>query len=342
VTARRKLLLKNYQSPGDVLMLTAAVRDLHACYPGQYLTGVSTTAQSLWDNNPYVSSLKQGDPEVTVIDCHYPLIHQSDTAPYHFVWGFSDYLNNLLHLKIKPTCHRGDVHLSSDERSSRSQIHEITGEDAPFWIVAAGGKYDFTIKWWDTKRYQEVIDYFEGRIQFVQVGEAGHYHPPLRGVIDLRGNTDTRQLLRLTYHSCGVLCGVTFLMHLAAAVPVRPGRPPNRAAVVVAGGREPTQWEAYPHHQFLHTIGCLDCCKTGACWKSRTVRIGDGSEHDEPENLCVDVVAGLPRCMEMISAQDVIRRIEMYYEGHNYSYLSSKQYAATRRAVGCLVGYSKG
>ena len=338
MTARQKLLLRNYQSPGDIVMLTAAVRDLHACYPGQYLTGVSTTAQSLWDNNPYVSLVKQGDPEVTVIDCHYPLIHQSDAAPYHFVWGFSDYLNYVLDLEIKPTCHRGDIHLSEDERSGLSQVHEITGEDTPFWIVAAGGKYDFTIKWWDTKRYQEVVDHFERRIQFVQVGETGHFHPPLRGVIDLRGKTDTRQLVRLVYHSYGVVCGVTFLMHLAAAVPMRPGRPPKRAAVIVAGGREPTQWEAYPHHQFLHTIGCLDCCKTGACWKSRTARIGDGSEHDDPENLCVDVVDGLPRCMAMISAQDVIRRIEMYHEGGNYSYLCFKQYAAARRAVGCSPG----
>jgi ADP-heptose:LPS heptosyltransferase len=341
MTPRRKLFLKNYQSPGDIVMLTAAVRDLHACYPGQYLTGVSTTAQSLWDNNPYVSPLKQGDPEVTVIDCHYPLIHQSDAAPYHFVWGFSDYLNSFLNLKIKPVHYAGDIHLSEHEKSTPSPVHQITGEDKPFWIVAAGGKYDFTIKWWDCKRYQEVIDYFEGRIQFVQVGETGHYHPPLRGAIDLRGKTDTRQLVRLVHHSSGVLCGVTFLMHLAAAVPTRPGRPPNRAAVIVAGGREPRQWEAYPHHQFLHTIGCLECCKTGACWKSRTTPLGDGSEHDDPENLCVDVVDSLPRCMAMITARDAIRRIEMYHEGGNYSYLSSKQHVASRNGVNLVVEPSR-
>lgn len=36
----RKLILKNHQSPGDVMMLTAAVRDLHACQPGKFLTDV--------------------------------------------------------------------------------------------------------------------------------------------------------------------------------------------------------------------------------------------------------------------------------------------------------------
>ncbi|WP_433972648.1 glycosyltransferase family 9 protein [Tunturiibacter lichenicola] len=332
MTAKRKLLLKNYQSPGDIVMLTAAVRDLHACYPGQFLTGVSTTAPCLWDYNPFVSPLNEAESNVTVIDCHYPLIHQSDDTPYHFVWGFIHYLNDILNLKIKPTRHGGDIHISKEETLSPSQIHELTGDDTPFWIIAAGGKYDFTIKWWDIKRYQEVIDYFRGRIQFVQVGEIGHYHPQLRGVIDLRGKTDTRHLVRLLYHSCGVVCGVTFLMHLAAAVPVRRDRPPNRAAVVVAGGREPTRWEAYPHHQFLHTVGSLPCCETSACWKSRTVPIGDYSEHDDPRNLCVDVVNDLPRCMAMISAQDVIRRIEMYFEGGNCSYLSSQQYQAASRA----------
>ena len=30
---RRKLVLRNFQSPGDIVMLTAAVRDLHRAYP---------------------------------------------------------------------------------------------------------------------------------------------------------------------------------------------------------------------------------------------------------------------------------------------------------------------
>ena len=35
-TESRKLILRNFQSPGDIVMLTAAVRDLHRCYPGRY------------------------------------------------------------------------------------------------------------------------------------------------------------------------------------------------------------------------------------------------------------------------------------------------------------------
>jgi ADP-heptose:LPS heptosyltransferase len=332
----RKLILRNCQSPGDILMLTAAVRDLHACYPNQFLTGVATTASELWENNPYITPIDERDPEATIVDCHYPLIHQSDARPYHFVQAFSHYLNEILGLNIKTSLHRGDIHLSEQEKSWMSQVHEITGEDTPFWIVAAGGKYDFTIKWWDTERYQQTIDHFRRRILFVQVGESHHYHPRLRSVIDLRGRTGTRQLVRLVHHAQGVLCGVTFLMHLAAAVETRPGRPKNRAAVIIAGGREPTQWESYPHHQFLHTSGALPCCRDSACWKSRTLPLGDGDEQDDPRNLCVNVDASLPRCMAMISPQDAIRRIEMYYEGGSLEYLTEAQYVAVEKGGSVL------
>jgi ADP-heptose:LPS heptosyltransferase len=226
-----------------------------------------------------------------------------------------EFLNEALGLDIRPTAFKGDIHISALEKTWFSQVEEITGEPTPFWIVAAGGKRDFTIKWWDARRYQQVVDHFRGRVQFVQVGERGHWHPTLRDVIDLRGKTDLRQLVRLVYHAQGVLCPVTLLMHLAAAIEVKEGRPKNRACVVVAGGREPPHWEAYPHHQFIHTVGALSCCDNGGCWKSRVVPLGDGDEKDHPRNLCVDVVDSLPRCMDMITAEEVIRRIELYARG---------------------------
>ena len=218
-----------------------------------------------------------------------------------------------------------------------------------------------------------VVERFAGRILFVQVGEAGHHHPALRGVLDLRGRTTLRQLVRLVHHAQGVLCPVTLLMHLAAAVEVGPGMPRNRPCVVVAGGREPAQWEAYPHHQYLHTNGALRCCDHGGCWKARVVPLGDGDKMDEARNLCVDVVEMatgrrlrgeawgrerenaqrstsnaqrstegaaepftnhsspitttdfLPRCLDMISAEDVIRRIELYFDGGAVPYLTDAE-----------------
>ncbi len=353
----RKLILKNFQSPGDLVMLTAALRDLHLNHSRKFLTDVRTPCPQLWENNPYLTSISDSDSEAEEVKCEYPLIHKSNTGPWHFIHGFHQFLGKHLELEIFPTDFKGDIHLSKDERAWISQVQEITKDEIPFWIIVAGGKSDFTIKWWSLERYQAVVDHFREKIFFVQVGESGHKHPPLKGVLDLRGKTDMRQLIRLVYHAQGVLCPVTLLMHLAAAVDVKPGMPKNRACVVVAGGREPSQWEAYPHHQFIHTNGALRCCDNGGCWKSRTVPLGDGEIHDRPEKLCVDVVNlcdpklsyrrrpdarvpnrnrpgttpgwraqdFLPRCFDMIKAEEVIRRIERYFEGGALSYLTPIQ-----------------
>ncbi len=320
-----KLILKCGLSPGDIVMLTGAVRELHRSYPGQFVTDVRTACPGLWEHNPYITPLAEDDTEAELIDCSYPLINRCNEAPYHCLHGFIEFLNKRLHLAIRPTLYKGDIHLSAQEKAWYSQVREFTGQDTPFWIVAAGGKYDVTIKWWDSQRYQEVIDYFAGRILFVQVGRAGHHHPKLKGALDLRGQTTLRELVRLVYHAQGVLCSVTALMHLAAAVEAKPGQPATRPCVVVAGGREPAHWEAYPGHQFIHANGTLTCCAAGGCWRNRAFRLRDGDRRDKRENLCVDVVHNLPRCMEMISSADVIRRIELYFQGGALKFLSPRQ-----------------
>ncbi len=311
----KKLILKSNLSPGDIVMLTAAVRDLHATYPGEYLTDVRTPCPALWEHNPHITRITDEDPEARVVEMHYPLIQRSNAVPYHFIHGYRMHLEHELGRRIEVGTFRGDVYLSPDERGWLSQVEEIEGGGTRYWIIVAGGKRDFTAKWWDPARYQAVVDHFKGRIRFVQAGEAGHAHPTLRGVLDLRGQTTLRQLVRLVHHADGVLCPVTSLMHLAAAVPVREGRAPLRPCVVVAGGREPAQWEAYPGHRYLDTIGALPCCASGGCWKSRVVPMGDGDEKDK--SLClrpVEVSSGLeiPQCLELVSVDAVIRAVESY------------------------------
>ena len=324
----RKLILTCSLSPGDIVMMTAAVRDLHLAHPGKFVTDVRTPVGQLWENNPYLTPLSEDDPAVQLVPMHYDLIHESNEGAHHFIHGFARHLEQVLGLRIPVMKFRGDLYLSALEKSWMSQVEEEPiGWKHDFWIIVAGGKYDFTAKWWDPARYQQVVDHFAGRIQFVQCGEAHHFHPRLRGVIDLVGQTDIRQFVRLMYHASGVICPVTFAMHLAAAVEVKPGRPKNRACVVVAGGREPSQWEKYGHHRYLDTNGALPCCDDGGCWKARCRPLGDGDDKDLPENLCLQPVCvapdlAIPRCMDLISVADVIRSVELYYAGGALKYLT--------------------
>lgn len=310
-------------------MLSAAVRDLYFYHGDKYDIKVDTSCSEIWENNPYISDFKhvtnngitisENGEIVKVIDCEYPLIQDSNQKPYHFIHGYRKFLESKLEISIPQGDFKGDIHLSNDEKLWISQIEEM-GIKNDFWVISAGGKNDFTAKWWPTDYYQKVVDHFRGRITFVQIGKSFHHHPPLKNVINLIDKTNLRQFIRLIHHSVGVVSPVTFAMHAAAAIDVKNGRPKNRAAVVISGGREPPHWEAYPHHRFLSTNGALSCCDNGGCWKSRCHKIGDGDEKDDDEKLCLLPILkedniSYPKCMDMIKPEDVIRAIDLYYEG---------------------------
>ena len=198
----RRLVLRSFQSPGDIVVLTAAVRDLHVAYPGQFQTDVRTSAAAIWENNPYITSLDENEPGVQTLDMHYPLIHQSNQRPYHFIHGYAQYLEQQLGLAIPVTKFHGDVYLTDEEKKTPGILREL-GVPEDFWILVAGGKYDFTAKWWNPQSFQAVVDHFRGQIQFVQCGEADHWHPRLDGVVDLVGKTKLRELIRLMCHTGG-------------------------------------------------------------------------------------------------------------------------------------------
>lgn len=324
-------------SPGDIVCMTAGIRDLHLNHKGVYNTGIRTSCDAIWENNKYVTELKGDEIEVSGdkisdkihdvwskgkiprIKLEYPLIHKSNMGPNHFTEGYTDHIERVLDIRIRNRLMRGHIQISDEEKEWVSQIQEITNKDTFYWIVVNGGKIDYTAKWWDPIRMQKVVSHMK-HITFVQVGEPSHHHVPLYGnnVINLIGKTNMRQLIRLVYHSSGILCPVTFLMHLAAAVPVRKEKTyglKNRPCVVIAGGREPSTWEAYCNHAYLHTCGMLDCCSGGGCWRSRVTPIGDDDEKDD--SLCVKPVITengitIPQCLKMITVDKVIQAIEDY------------------------------
>ena len=333
-----KIILVNKLAPGDVCVSTAAVRSLQLNNPGLFQIDFRGTAPQLWNHNPHLTRIQDRDPEKRHLKLEYPLIQRSNQSMYHFLHGYCQFLEEHLRVDVPLIGNTPDIHLSGEEMSWTGQVEDIVKRDIPFWIIMAGGKHDYTIKHWVQPRWQEVVDRFKGKICFVQCGEAHkqHWHEDLEGVIDLRGKTDIRQFVRLMHHAQGVLCPVTFAMHLSAGTVTREGMPKHRPTVVVAGAREPVQWEAYPTHQYLHNVGALPCAEE-ACWKSRTVALNDappgGLSDKKDQSLCENTVErnGLivPRCMDMISTDRVVDAIETYFEGGVVEYLSDEDYKAT-------------
>lgn len=111
----RSIIFKNDLAPGDDVMLTAAVRDLHICSPRRFRTDVRTPFPELWENNPNLTPLDEGDPDVEVVQCHYPLVHHANQRPYHFLHGYQHFLAERLRTRIEPMYFHGDIHLSEEE-----------------------------------------------------------------------------------------------------------------------------------------------------------------------------------------------------------------------------------
>jgi len=309
-----KLILVNRLAPGDILVMTNAIRDLHKAYPGKYQTEVRTPCNPIFENNPYCtklnydeaeyqkkeSALHKGDKDghtfamgdILVIDMQYPLIHRSGAVGAHFCEGHRDFLETVLKVKIPQTELTPEIFLTQTEREWLSPIVTKTSFHGKYWLINAGGKGDFTLKQYPY--YQEVVDLLKDKVQFVQIGQLEHTHPALNNVIDCRGKTNVRELFRATYHAQGVLTCVSFPMHIAAAF--------KKPCVVVAGAREGTRWELYPNQQFLYVNGCLPCATYDGCWKSK-------------QEDCTNKVDNIAKCLTLIKPSDVANSILRYYEG---------------------------
>ena len=310
---RIKLLLRLDEgagtSPGDVTVMTAALESLHRSYPGRYLTAAKTSCDAVFENNPYAASFGPGEGGVREIRMRYDLIHDSNQRAVHFMAAFCAHLEKELGVPVPLRTTRPHLYLSERERDAPSQVESLTGYPGPFWLVNAGTKQDLTAKGWGHHHYQEVVRLLRGRVRFVQIGSREHLHRPLEGVWDFTGWTDARQLVRLAERCEGGLGPSTFLQHLCAAW----GKP----YVCLLGGREPVPWVQYPKQTTLHSVGALQCCRHGACWKSRTVPLGDGAEQDG--SLCERPVTSgpepVPECLQSFTPRQVADCVLRYTDG---------------------------
>lgn len=271
VTTPRKLLLKTSQAPGDAVVLTAAIYSLHKAHPGAYVTSIESAYPEVFAGYPDCG----GEP----LEMHYPAVHDSNTRGIHFMQAWCEFLSFVLEVPVPLLTNR--PHLPGKP---------VTGD---YWVVCSGGKKDFTNKIWP--KYQEVIS--GTSVPWVQVGVD---QAPLRGVDCRVGRTSLSELFSLVAGSRGVLCGVSLLMHVAAAF--------EKPAIVIAGGREPATWNCYPKQHYIHTIGQLDCCSSGGCWKARVKPLGDSTTLDA--SLCKYPVGDTPKCMQLISTEKIIKLVK--------------------------------
>lgn len=291
----RKLILKQAQSPGDILTFTRVIADLKENYPDWHID-VRTPCPEIFENNPRLTSLKEEEAEV--FDITYDEIHECGWRQQHWTTAFIHDAEKKLKVPIKQHGILPELWISDEEKGWINQVKTEFDWSGKFWLLNAGYKQDNELKKYPY--WQEVVDilnqYWEGKVKIVQIGHEDHYHPKLKGTWSLVGKTDLRQLIRLAYWAEGTI-GALSLQSVISAALKQPG-------VVVMGGKEDVRWHLYPHMHYLNTNGCLDCCKWGGCWLGG--EIGD----------CKNLEDGVPKCFKLIKPYMIADAVKSYYEGN--------------------------
>ena len=308
-----KICFKNYQSPGDIVVMTGAIRDLKKQYP-RYEIAVDTTCIDIWQNNPHISWFNENQADKSY-RLGYDDIQNSDASGRHFSNAFHIQIEDILGIQLYQSKIWPELYLNDNEKQNRPIIGD--GYKGKYWLLNAGYKSDFSLKHWGTMNYQEVVDRLKGKVKFVQVGEdsPNHFHLPIDGAINMIGKTSFREYIRLSYHSEGSIGPVSMHMHISAAF--------RKPSVIIAGGREPFRWEAYPNQRYICTNGYLPCCELNACWKNWlrqkvTPQIKKQVERDGEnweDKVCNNMDEMTAKCMKMITPEMVEKEILGYYIG---------------------------
>lgn len=297
----KRIIFKSMMAPGDILMLQLAVRELHKCYPNQFETDIVSPYPEITYGNPFLTKLiinGMKDEYAEIIDVGYGTeFIQSKFSGRHFSDGYITDINQQLGLDIRKSNMYPSIYLKPEEMN-KQEIREKYNLPNRFWIFNAGIKSDIPLKSWKIDNWKNLIIMLNDKTALVQVGSHAHIHPEFEDehVRSLVGKTeDLREFIKVCYAAEGSIGPISMHMHVMAAF--------NKPCVVIAGGRETPSWEMYPNHQFLHTVGMLECCKDGGCYKKN-------------RNECTYMVGvqKYPLCMSLIEYSDVYKAVRNYIE----------------------------
>lgn len=304
-TAKLRVVIHNHQRLlGDRLLMTPLIRDLRATYPNWRLV-VDVENDIAWRNNPHAEQIVtpgrsiEGKVDFTAHVGPMKATQGSRANGLHITRAFAQSFILQSGLPVHDGPFKCDLHLSAAEQAWQP----VSG---PCWVINCDTA-NMGAKRWVTERWRDLVRLLP-HITFVQVGLPQDTRIDLSdepNVIGLVGQTDERQLMALVAGATGCVSLVSSLQHIAAAF--------DKPCVVLAGGREPRSFCAYPAQHHIDRLGMLDCCRDRSCWKNSIEACVD-REMFHPESGKV-VKTDIPRCMRMIATEEVAAGVRGFYQG---------------------------
>ncbi len=283
---RPKILLYFGFAPGDDLLCTAVLRELHKRGQGPLLM-ISDHPELFAGNEDaaYVRPLwrRYSRDRSTAAICrrfvriwggqftrpeYAPLLDQDRSRPpsRHIVAEMCACAGITGPVAIRPHL------LLSEEEKSRA------GWARGRIVIQSSGmaaRHPIRNKQWPEERFQGVVEALEGELSFIQLGSAKD--PTLRQATDLRGATGIRETAAILSEARLFVGTVGFLMHLARAV--------ECPSVIIFGGRE-APWQS----GYVCNLNLYSAVPCAPCWR------WNGCEFDR-------------RCMSDITVPDVVSAI---------------------------------
>jgi len=253
-----EVLLYFGSAPGDDLLCTAVLRELHK--RGKRNVWMMSNHQDLFAGNEQVE-------RVVPVDSFYQrYVNFWNRQYWHLEYAAfdreADRSTPPVRHVIAELCFRtgitGDVALRpylflTDEERAR-----FSWASKKIAIQSSGlaARWPIKNKEWSPERFQEVVDQLRAQFEFVQVGSLTD--PPLTEVTDMRGRTSKRETAAILANSLVFVGLEGFVMHLARAV--------ECPAVIVLGGRTAPWQFGYSCNMNLYSpVPCAPCWLWNTC-----------------------------------------------------------------------------
>lgn len=254
-----KIVLKTNNHLGDAVILTAVLENLKTVFQDRFEFAVETNYSDVFENNPNVSKLQPGET-ATAVECVYHPFSQRSGNGGNCILAFT---------------YNAFLALNGGQNPVYSQLVPKFYFDLPpraiegdYCVLNANCQTCSEVKAWPWA--QKLVDSRKD-VKFVQIGgkEGRDVTTDLKGVADMRGKTNFKELVSLVAHSKWVVSPPSAVTHIAAAFP-------KVKNVVMSGAREPMILTKYPNTIHITSVCNNFNCNMG-CMKFYVTR------HDSPK-----------------------------------------------------------
>lgn len=282
-----KIMLHTNNHLGDVVIMSAVIANLKACYPDiEFGIDTKPCYMDVFNNNPFISYLNPYECDYN-LECVYAPFSQRTANGGSCIKAFTRNAFNSVNMVL------GRNEFCMVKTTADLYPEKTENKYGEYCIINANCQ-----KCSETKAYPWYQDIVDSRpdIKFIQIGgaEERDITSDLTRVIDLRGKTTVKELIALTMHAKWVISPPSAVVHIASAFP-------NVKTIVLSGAREPVELTQYPNTTHLTSV-CVDGWhRNKGCMKFFMRKIDSRT----CERAIIEKGRKYPQCMHRIKKEDV-------------------------------------